>query len=872
MQEVFDRITSAKLKLHPAKCDFCAHSVNYLGHTLSSVGVRPLESKQVKLQDWPKPTNQKQLRQFLGFCNYYKRFVCFYSRRFLCLYELLQKDVPFLWTEAADKAFCDVRDALVNAPLLHHPDFQKDFIVSCDASTYAIGYALSQLDSKNKEVPICISGKSLSKHQMHYSVTELEALALVCAVREFHPYLANRRFVVLTDHLSLIFLQSMRYSPGKLGRWSILLQGYNYEVKYKPGNKHTNVDSISRLENYPEPDPIDPNDEFLSDTVFMRPITHSQICAVDLVHGDPVNSPEQEVENDEETLDTTQPPVEEEIVEPEIEFSELSDLQRQCPDSKDIYSYLEDNSLPDDNALARRILLQAENYTLIDGILYHLYHPRRKNQKEAEPVTKQLVIPRSLRKEILVSFHDRLCHAGVDRLYATIRRRYYFVRLYTDCCECVASCTECQRSKRPIHPTLAKLHPLPVPDEVGQRWHVDLIGPLSPVTRDGHRHIVLLTESSTGWPEAFAVNTAEAHVVAKVLYENVFTRFGAPRTLLSDRGTIFLSALISSLADLFSVEQIYTTAQHQQTNGKNERRNQIIYQAIRTYCENKAEWNEILPALLMAYRATVSVSVSQYSPFFLMFGREMNIGLKDVLVPKTTGKITADQYIAQLLPKLELTRKIAKENIEKEQELYKQRYDKSARPIIYSPGTNVWLHQPSSKPGISKKLVASWTGPYYITIAGPRDNYYLRRCSDNKPHATAVHNNRLKLFNDDRDGLMTRWSTQPEVGRPDVQVSNDNSLNNDPVDASQDPQTNIQIPTPVVGDSSQPQVSEWQEIEKLLSCKIIDGKKHYQVLWLDHNIPVSFEPEDNVPEQLKREFHISRTRCGRSRRTPLRYQ
>ena len=244
-----------------------------------------------------------------------------------------------------------------------------------------------------------------------------------------------------------------------------------------------------------------------------------------------------------------------------------------------------------------------------------------------------------------------------------------------------------------------------------------------------------------------------------------------------------------------------------------------------------------------------------------MFGREMNIGLKDVLVPKTTGKITADQYIAQLLPKLELTRKIVKENIDKEQELYKQRYDKSARPIIGSPGTKVWLHQPSSKPGISKKLVASWTGPYYITIAGPRDNYYLRRCSDNKPHATPVHNNRLKLFNDDRDGLMTRWSTQPKGGRPDVQVPNNNSLNDDPVDASQDPQTNIQIPTPVVDDSSQPQVSEWQEIEKLLSCKIIDGKKHYQVLWLDHNIPVSFEPEDNVPEQLKREFHISWTRC-----------
>ena len=140
-----------------------------------------------------------------------------------------------------------------------------------------------------------------------------------------------------------------------------------------------------------------------------------------------------------------------------------------------------------------------------------------------------------------------MAHAGADRLYATIRRRYYFVRLYTDCCEFVASCTECQRSKRPIHPTLAKLRPLAVPDDIGHRWHIDFIGVLSPATKEGHRYIVLLTESLTGWPEAFPLNTIEASVVAKVLYENVFTRFGAPRTLMSDRGTTFFecSYLIS---------------------------------------------------------------------------------------------------------------------------------------------------------------------------------------------------------------------------------------------------------------------------------------------------------------------------------------
>ena len=843
---MFDKLRAAKLKLHPAKCHWFSQKVNFLGHVITPEGVMPNEDKLEKLKTYPCPTNQRQVRQFLGFCNYYRRFCRNYSKIAAPLNELLRKDVAFIFTDAAKDAFEKLRDALVNAPLLHYPQMDREFIISTDCSSYALGYILSQIDDKGREIMISFGGRALRDGEKNFSVSELEGLALVCAIREYHPYISNRHFKVLTDHLSLQFLKNMKNARGRLVRWSILLQGYDFTVEYKPGKKHTNVDALSRLENYPVPPEVPADDPFLSDTVFLRSVIPASTCAVDFEYADSNDS-------------TPQPDDDEE---PDIELADLINQQRQCSDYSGIIAYIEDGILPVDNAEARRVVLKAEQYIIQDKVLYHLHHPRRKQETGVESVTPQIAVPHTLRQQVLISLHDNLAHAGFDRLYSTVRRRFHWPKLYVDTHQYVATCVICQQSKRQIHPNTAPLHSLPIVD-VMSRLHIDILGPISPATKEGYRYILICIDSLSGWPEAIPLVNQEASVVAKALYENVFTRYGSPRTLLSDRGQNFMSALVSELCKLFNVHKTFTSSYHAQTNSKAERINSYLWQSIRAYCTDKEQWSDFLPAILMAYRATVSVASTSFSPHFVLFGREMRLPLPTALSPKPTGKITADQYVAELLPKLELTRKIAQENLDRQHENSKERFDKSARPTVYSPGTRVWLYDPKTKPGVSPKICRKFVGPYYVVARGPKDVYYLRRCSDNKSHSAPIHSNRLRPFNDDRDELMTRWSSHSQSGEDsDVEHDSTTQLPDTSEDTTQTQEVSPSTTTTATA-------SEWHDVEKLLACKTINGKKHYRVKWADKNAVPSWEPTENVSDCLKREFHVKKTMDGRKRKRLL---
>ena len=142
----------------------------------------------------------------------------------------------------------------------------KPFIITSDASTSAIGYVLSQLDDQGREHPIAFNGRSLRGSEKNWGITELEGLALVEAIKEYHPFLNHQRFTVYTDHISLTWLQSLKSNNGRLYRWSLLLQSYSFDIKYKAGKSNNNADALSRRE-YPPPPPEDPDDEVVNDDI-----------------------------------------------------------------------------------------------------------------------------------------------------------------------------------------------------------------------------------------------------------------------------------------------------------------------------------------------------------------------------------------------------------------------------------------------------------------------------------------------------------------------------------------------------------------------------------------------------------------------------
>ncbi|KAL4103608.1 hypothetical protein QTP88_018969 [Uroleucon formosanum] len=160
--------------------------------------------------------------------------------------KLREKNVPFEWTIEAQIAFDTLKEKLINAPILQYPNFEKEFILTTDASQFAIGSILSQ-GIPGQDLPIAYASRTLNKAEQAYSTTEKELLSIVWAVKHFRPYLLGREFKIFTDHQPLTWLFNVKDPGSRLMRWRLKLAEYNYEVVYKPGVINTNADALSRI-------------------------------------------------------------------------------------------------------------------------------------------------------------------------------------------------------------------------------------------------------------------------------------------------------------------------------------------------------------------------------------------------------------------------------------------------------------------------------------------------------------------------------------------------------------------------------------------------------------------------------------------------
>jgi hypothetical protein len=247
LREVFTRIRQAGLRLNIEKCSFWMQRLPFLGHIISPQGIAPDPQKIEAVQKIQPPKNVTQLRSFLGLVGYYRQFIRDFSSIAKPLNQLLHKDEPYEWNEPQQDAFTRLKHRLISAPILAYPNFKRVFILATDASYYGFGATLSQLDDSRKEHPIAYASKSLKKEEVNYGATELECAAVVWAIEHFHKYLGATRFILVTDHYALKWLQTAE-PKGRLGRWILKLQPYDFQVVHKPGRIHSNVDALSRLQ------------------------------------------------------------------------------------------------------------------------------------------------------------------------------------------------------------------------------------------------------------------------------------------------------------------------------------------------------------------------------------------------------------------------------------------------------------------------------------------------------------------------------------------------------------------------------------------------------------------------------------------------
>ncbi|ROT76340.1 hypothetical protein C7M84_005068 [Penaeus vannamei] len=245
LEETLKLVEQAGFKLNLNKCQFAVQKLKLLGFVVSTNGVTPDPDKVTAIASMPAPRNVKEVRRFLGASGFFRRHVANYATIAAPLTSLTRKDTKFQWGEQQDKAFDELKRALVSAPVLRRPNFAIPFEIHTDASNVAIGACLMQRIEGNPHA-IAYFSRKLKGAEVRYCATDTEALAVVEGIRAFNAYVYGRTFEVFTDHRPLTFIFKRPTKSAKMSRWSHEIASYDCKIIYKPGAAHHVPDLLSR--------------------------------------------------------------------------------------------------------------------------------------------------------------------------------------------------------------------------------------------------------------------------------------------------------------------------------------------------------------------------------------------------------------------------------------------------------------------------------------------------------------------------------------------------------------------------------------------------------------------------------------------------
>ena len=697
---VFQRLQEAGLRLKPAKCAFFREEVQYLGHVISRQGVATDPDKVAKVVTWPVPKSRREVQQFIGFANYYRRFIRDFARVARPLHRLTERALPFTWTDECQKSFDQLRERLCSAPVLAYPDFQRPFLLDTDASDTGIGGVLSQVDDEGRERVIAYGSRLLTKPERKYCVTRRELLAVITFVQLYRPYLICRKFTLRTDHGSLTWLRNFKEPEGQLARWLERLQELDFEIVHRRGSAHRNADSLSRL----------PCRQCGRDSHG----TTSEI-AVTALQG-PLVQPGDSL-RDQQLADY--------VLGPFIQGKETG----KKPEAGSFESATSKST--------RRLLQIWDQLVLHHGVLCRQY------KSPDGSVRLQAVVPDRLRKEVLSDLHEGALggHLGSDKTLGRLKERFYWPGHYNDVREWCRNCAVCASRKSPTAKPRAPLEPIIVSYPL-QLVAVDILGPL-PESESGNSYILVVADYFTRYTEAYPLPNQEATTVANKLVDEFFLRYSPPERLHSDQGRNFESAIVTETCRLLGIEKSRTTPYHPQSDGLVERFNRTLLDMLATAVGDRPfEWETHLRRMCYAYNTSVHPTTG-FSPFQLMFGREARMPVDIMLGTTNSAETTLPQYVTRLRTSLETMYGYVRDHMEHKQAKQKVRYDARSEGKPFAVGDLVWLHSPAVPRGKSRKFHRPWTGPFRV-VAKPSDTIYRLQHVQFRRRRPVVHFNRLK--------------------------------------------------------------------------------------------------------------------------------
>lgn len=716
---VLERFKNANLKLKPSKCELLKKEVRYLGHIVSSEGVKTDPEKIKAVREWKTPTCRSELSSFLGFVGYYRRFCADYATIASPLNRLTSKKVQFEWNSEADDAFKKLKEIMTTPPTLAYPDPKEQYILDTDASLDGVGAVLSQIQH-GEERPIAYYSKTLSSSEKNYCTTRRELLGVVLSVKHFRPYLYGKEFMLRTDHASLQWLYRRKEPSHQVARWLEILAEFKFQLKHRAGRDHSNADGLSR-----------------------GCVECKQCQRIEDRDGGPTWK---QIEGENEQAFTQQIDLTDDL------YKEIPELQRM----KDSATALIINALEDKKSIDNKVIEagspelktlaeQIHLCKLDDGIL------KIRTMQNKRPCWV-IVCPAPMRSLAIEKTHTQH-HAGINKTYKRLRLQWYWPGMSGDVRRMVKTCEVCQAAKNSNHKTTENKQRL----FAGRPWQVisiDLVGPLTTTPR-GNKMILVLSDHFTRWRDAVPIPDGTAETIADVLDQRIFAYFGLPERIHSDLGTQFESKLMQELCTMWKVQKSRTTSYHPQGNGVVERGNKDLGNALRSLLLTREEtdWDKLVPQIMRSLRATPH-SMTNETANYMMFGRELN--LPDTLMGGyTTQKQTRGEYAQDLSLKL----REAHDFIRQQQHQIRQE-DTTTEPK-FIVGDLVWMKANRHKKGMSTKLQPRYYGPYVVKAAHDNNTYLLQQNN----RTITVNEDKLKLHNPSS----VDWATAPALEEPSRQ-------------------------------------------------------------------------------------------------------
>ena len=704
LDEVLHRLSRAGITVKPASCRFLEPSLSYLGYVISREGVKPDPANVAAVRDWPVPKTTKDVRTFMGFAAYYRRFVQDYAQVASPLQRMVAKDSVFVWEPEQQQAFDALKAAFIDAPMLAFPDPAGRLILDTDASADGIGAVLSQEVDGDERV-LAYASALMNVKQRRYCATQRELLAVVSFLQHFRTYLYGRRVIIRTDHSSLKWLHSFKNPQGLVAQWLEAMSEFDYEIVHRAGEKHGNADGLSRqycdcchdTTAVPEaPDALGRARLVVGAIHQMAEVTS------DLSHA--------EIRRAQEADD-------------EIAWLLVAKEAGERPAADDV------------RRRSRHARAYAASWQLLEvkeGVLY-LRDPApeipdgldtplvtRTGERIEPPDTGagpekyRLLVPRSLRRHLfgIAHGHTWAAHLGAEKTLARLKEQCFWRPMGKDVTLWCGTCVVCQQAK----PAPNRPHGYLVPMYTGEpmdRVAIDLLGGL-PKSRSGNTHVLVACDYLTKWTEAWPVPGESALICAKALVRNWFVRFGLPLELHSDCAPAFTGTLFTEMSRLCDMKKTKTSSYHARGDGLVERANRTLIGMLRKATQDRQDdWDEHIPYIMSAYRSSRHAS-TQVTPNYLMFGRELRTPVT-LMLPPPTEKVFTDRWVVELQERFHYAHSLARQALGRSAKTQKAYFDKRVRARHLTVGQEVWVYWPrKTAKGRTKKLTPCWDGPWTV--------------------------------------------------------------------------------------------------------------------------------------------------------------